>query len=458
MRSGFKFMAMSCLTLFVIGSVSFPASTAEVPSEDQIKALIAQLGDQDHYIRAQAQKALEPHAKKLQKRLEDVSRKHKDAEVRWRARDILRLIPPPPPPPRTSPFQSIRARAPVKVLTDKQKKAAAAKQKIQEALEKAKLKLQEELSAFQLEPDPKAQKVPSLLSLTLSNTFTEPLNIQIKWDLEDHSPWGFAPALQKFTIPKAGTKKLEWEVTCKGTLTSPASLAPLPVAEINAKLKKDIILKAQRTPLKIQALTTLLGKYAPSLTVRKAKQAPAIDGQLDEAAWKGKPDIEKLFIGERMERPVVNTGIKLRYDETHLYISVLSEEPQQDKIRALAAGPDGQVWQDDSVELFLDTNLDHKTYYQIGINTEDVVADSSEGDSDWDGEVSVKTTQKENAWAMEISIPWKKLNLPGAPKKGKAIGFNIQRNRTQGKYACMQWAPTLTTSHRPEMFGKLLFE
>ena len=71
---------------------------------------------------------------------------------------------------------------------------------------------------------------------------------------------------------------------------------------------------------------------------------------------------------------------------------------------------DESVWEDDCVEVFLDTNHDHETYYQLIVNAAGTQGDAVWRDGrlnlKWDGEWEAKTRQLTDRWNAEIAIPF----------------------------------------------------
>lgn len=81
-----------------------------------------------------------------------------------------------------------------------------------------------------------------------------------------------------------------------------------------------------------------------------------------------------------MKKPSVNTEAWLAYDDNNLYLSVRCIEPNLDKLVTKTTKRDGRVWQDDSIEFMIDTNLDRKTYFHFVANAAGVIYDGMKTD------------------------------------------------------------------------------
>ena len=203
----------------------------------------------------------------------------------------------------------------------------------------------------------------------------------------------------------------------------------------------------------------LLARNLPELTCRALVTAPEIDGKLDDAAWKREPDIPAFVPMPLARRATVETQAWVGYDRTALYVAWRCHEPNMAGINRFAKQHDGgDLWLDDTVELFIDVNHDRKTYYKFAANTAGVRKDVKDGNSKWNGDYRAVPGTGKDAWFVEMAIPWKTLGLDGPPARGTVFGLNVQRNHWQQGKQILQWAPTLWRSWRPELFGHLKFE
>lgn len=192
---------------------------------------------------------------------------------------------------------------------------------------------------------------------------------------------------------------------------------------------------------------------------RPAAAPPRIDGVLDDATWQDTEPLGRLRIIESYSFSKYPTEVRLAYDKDNLYVAFRCTEPNPAGLVANAARRDGAVWDDDSVEIFLDPALEGDPYYQHAVNAAGVIFDTrNRWGSDWNGQCATATARGKDHWIAELSIPWTSMGLD-PPQPGDRMGLQIARTRVQPKYEISQWAPTQGPSnHRPSHFGLLVFE
>jgi hypothetical protein len=156
--------------------------------------------------------------------------------------------------------------------------------------------------------------------------------------------------------------------------------------------------------------------------VPQLRQPPEIDGSLDEPAWAHISPLTELYqcIFSMRALPIEGKAeIYLGYRENNLYIGVKGYEPTTENLVAAVTQRDGNVYRDDCVEIFLDTNHDYRSYYQLMINSIGTIADSySDGNSrtsQWNATYRVATRVAETFWSLEIEIPAPQLHNQSAP-------------------------------------------
>ncbi len=103
-----------------------------------------------------------------------------------------------------------------------------------------------------------------------------------------------------------------------------------------------------------------------SVAVRVPDGSIKIDGLLDEAAWKQAPVITD-FKEKGTDNPVAaeQTRVRLLWDSKYLYVGVECDDTD---IQAVAKDRDGEVWNDDAIEAFVNPSGDEMSYLQFDIN------------------------------------------------------------------------------------------
>lgn len=164
-----------------------------------------------------------------------------------------------------------------------------------------------------------------------------------------------------------------------------------------------------------------------------AVSPPAIDGSLDDAAWRAAPWTEPFvdIRGEGWRDPHLETRAKIVWDERFLYLGAELEEPH---LWATLADRDAILYREHDFEVFLDPDGDGLAYYELEINalgTEfDLFLDKpyrlkGRANIAWDIEglrTAVRLdgtlndpSDEDTGWSIEIAIPWSALRPPGAP-------------------------------------------
>ena len=204
----------------------------------------------------------------------------------------------------------------------------------------------------------------------------------------------------------------------------------------------------------------LLSAPPPELIFALAKRVerpPKVDGRIERGEWP--PFVEEPFwdifaVPDRAAKE--GTKFSVCYDEKALYIAAVCQEPKPEGLVKAVTWHDGPVYQDDSIEVFLDTNLDRKTYFHfvancIGTRFEEFVMDKS-WDADWLAAASVG----KDRWTLEMAIPFSALKVK--PKEGDVWGFNICREHwAHGRKEISAWSLTRGGFHNPKAFGRLIF-
>ncbi|HUS93278.1 MAG TPA: sugar-binding protein [Phycisphaerae bacterium] len=193
---------------------------------------------------------------------------------------------------------------------------------------------------------------------------------------------------------------------------------------------------------------------APTCHVPEAKPAPAIDGRLDDAAWKGAPVCRLARTLDGSAPAAQTTEVRLCRDARTLYLAFRCVEAHMGALKAAGRGKDDSVWQDDSIEVFLSPG---GAYYHFGVNAAGSTYDARGKDPAWDSGLRAAAGREKDAWTCELALPLAKL-CGDAPSPVEWTA-NFNRNRyAAGSWQEFAWSPTGSgDSHVPGRFGKMLF-
>lgn len=278
-----------------------------------------------------------------------------------------------------------------------------------------------------------------IFRLPLKNQFHHSLEYNLTWNNAGRN-WRISPDHAEGIIEPGKEEVIKFEAvpSAKESL-----LYPFCEARFHAGNEIDVIAKLEIE----RAIRRLKRPVSQALYII---EKPAINGNLDDPAWHNAQKIEdfQTMFGEKISAPTV---AYTAYDETNLYVAVKCFEPNMAGIKAAVKKHNGPVWEDDSVEIFIDTNKDRKTYFQLIVNSIGTTYTNS-------SEIKplLATGKDSESWMVEIAIPWKDLHSE-APEKSQIMGFLLVRTRTQ-KDEVQQYPALYGGNHQPDLFGDLRFE
>ncbi|MGD0093220.1 MAG: sugar-binding protein [Planctomycetota bacterium] len=203
--------------------------------------------------------------------------------------------------------------------------------------------------------------------------------------------------------------------------------------------------------------------------VQRTDKAPAIDGKLDDECWRNRPEITNMVLrGAATRVPArVQTHTTLLYDDQALYVAIKLDEPNPQGLRKNYVQYDGQLWWDDSVELYIETGCSHQEYFKLMSNALGTRADWRGKNTpmgfqmfDWGtgAEWTVGAHVGADFWSLEFRIPWSDLETP-PPQPGTVWTFEVVRFRYAeggGKNEYSSWNVG-ATHDKPGNFGNIVF-
>ena len=311
--------------------------------------------------------------------------------------------------------------------------------------------LETALQLDQVEIAPGATNI-SLVRM-LKNTTDQEVHMILSWNFTN-TGWRMEPASSSITM-KPGAE-LEYRCEGGGVL---AKLLPLPGLEVT--------LQVGAFPPRVY-MGGLTARVRRQAAVAFLPQSPRVDGVIEASEYDGAESQGLFYEMHGRGTASVQTVFRTAYDRETLYIAVSVQEPLPGSIIANATNHDGQVYMDDSVELFVDPAAMSSDYFQFIVNMKGVMFEafgSSRtarfGDPSWNGEWRAAVKPAPGGYAVEVAIPFKTMGV-AAPVQGATWGLNVARTRTvQAKDMASRelsaWSPTYTGFHRPTHFGRILF-
>ncbi|MFH1901769.1 MAG: carbohydrate binding family 9 domain-containing protein, partial [Candidatus Omnitrophota bacterium] len=227
--------------------------------------------------------------------------------------------------------------------------------------------------------------------------------------------------------------------------------------------------KAMKLLIRICAMVVLLFLFSmgtvlaeiytrPILLCPMISPPPKIDGKITEDCWQKASHLTNYLISQGDKLALEQTEAWLGYDNSNLYLAFKCYDSQMNKIKAGITTRDANVWTDDCVEIFLDTDLTRRHYCQLIVNslgTQQDINCTEFFEVDWNIEWEAKSFRAPDYWSVEIAIPFAQLGLP-LPSVGQRWGINFNRE-LQRLREYSGWAPTGNYFYRPSRFGDLVF-
>ena len=157
-----------------------------------------------------------------------------------------------------------------------------------------------------------------------------------------------------------------------------------------------------------------------------------VDGKLNDPAWKNAVPV--WLRARKGDVTDVETKVYMLRDKDYFYFGFHCAEPDTDKIVAAKRKHDDKVlWEDNCVEIFLDTRGDRKEYYQIMLSSQNCMTDLyvRPGDMRWNWSskaVSAVSIQPGKSWTAEVKVP--RSSMAAAGKNGINADFTRLRSLT----------------------------
>ena len=172
----------------------------------------------------------------------------------------------------------------------------------------------------------------------------------------------------------------------------------------------------------------------PELDVSRSRGAIVIDGEIDDAGWRGAAravNFAETSPGD-LVAPPFQTEVLVTYDDDNLYLAFLAADEPPD-VRATMCDRDA-IFQDDYVGLILDTYGDQAWSYEFFVNPigqqGDLRMTASAGedmsfDLIWDSQGRIT----DEGWQVEVAIPFSSLRFPDADVQTWRATFWRDRKR-----------------------------
>ncbi len=188
--------------------------------------------------------------------------------------------------------------------------------------------------------------------------------------------------------------------------------------------------------------------------------APVIDGVLDDEVWETAATVEGFvqFVPQFGAPSPFRTVVLVGYTSEALYVAFRCFDPDPGRIAAAVTSRDGDLEDDDSVTVLLDTNHDRRTAYYFATNTLGVQLDGKVADNGrtvddkWDATWSSASTRTSEGWTAEFEIPFRMLRFESGEDVSWGLNF---RRRVPRRLETSLWSGPGEDIWRVSVFGIL---
>jgi len=316
------------------------------------------------------------------------------------------------------------------------------------------------------EPISVTEQFEARLRFRLVNPLEVPLDEQWQWHVSNPG-WQVEPARAEHRI-EPGTERTPGAVVryTAGPGTAPR---PAPTLRRRVTVPGAGVMHEEEHTLALD-LAHFFGEEGRAPRSRRVTQAPVIDGSLSDPAWAHEAPIRDFYLARMDGRPAAATRAWAVHDETALYFAVHCAEPAMSRLQVETRGRDGEIFRDDSIEIFLDPRGPELVMYQfvVSADAEKLDVELHGGPPlpkpvfEWNTAWEAATARREEAWTLEIRLPWRALPME-RPAPGESLGLQVARNRPRPSLdrgaSLFHWAPAgIHSNFETGRYGTLIFE
>jgi len=217
-------------------------------------------------------------------------------------------------------------------------------------------------------------------------------------------------------------------------------------------VRQSGILSAAGMACLMGVVPTALASAPPAIQAVRASESPVVDGRLTEACWQSPHAAGAFEVLRAKRRASLPTFARVAYDDDNLYVGLACYDDQMGKLVANETKRDGEVYQDDCVEVFLAPSADPVPYYHFLVNAANTQRDDLGLDAKWNARWTSAVWRGPDRWSVEIAIPFRELPLEVAALGVWRVNF-ARSQRSKGELS--SWSPCTSMFHEPERFGTL---
>ena len=216
----------------------------------------------------------------------------------------------------------------------------------------------------------------------------------------------------------------------------------------------------------------------PALRAIRTSVAPTIDGDATEPAWATASATSAFVDTMTGAAAVPEARVRALYDDDFLYLAFTVAD---DDLQSPHEDHDSPLWEQDAVEVFIDSNGNRRDYFEMQVSPRGTIFDTrydarrqptAPGHVTWASELRAATTlrgtlddaEADVGYDVEMAIPLANLSAPDSPASASDgsgswnINFYVMDKRGDDSQRAVAWSPPMVGDfHVPERFGALTF-
>ncbi len=199
--------------------------------------------------------------------------------------------------------------------------------------------------------------------------------------------------------------------------------------------------------------------------IKKVNSFIKIDGILDEPEWNQSiPSGDFIQQEPNDGRPATEkTVVRVIRDDINLYFGITCYDSQPDKIISNEMRRDAYLFNNDNIEIFLDTFNDKKNCYYFrtnpsGARYDAIVTDEGKNlNYDWNTIWRCSARKNSKGWVVEIAIPFYAIRFKdGLDTWGINFGREIRRKNEKTFWSYIPRGLGMNGKYRVSLFGKMV--
>lgn len=192
---------------------------------------------------------------------------------------------------------------------------------------------------------------------------------------------------------------------------------------------------------------------APVVVCPLVAQPPVLDGRLDPVEWAGAGELSPFISLGGQSSPSLQTRVWVMHTESAFFVGAQMIDDKPAELIANLSARDERVFDDDSLELFVDTSGQRQGYAHLAVNSRGAQFDEYDHDAAENFEWSVVAAVNATGWSLELELPFDQA-MP--PASGEKWLLGVCRNAARAG-EMSTWGHHERGFHEPEAFGEMTF-